>query len=191
MAGASISDFQPGGAARAFSLIEVVVALGLLAVTVVAVLALQGSIGRAVADVSDHHRAAQLADAIGVELRRLRDLPLPEGRPDSLEALSVLIPPEGSDQPLRLVAPREGTRVIRESDADHPVNGLPWRDRYYLIEVRQQPAPLAYAPGAGYLAVAVTVKWPFQVAADSSATGAVAADPTQASMLILSFALTP
>jgi hypothetical protein len=89
------------------------------------------------------------------------------------------------------VASREGTRVIRESDADDPVNGLPLRDRHYLIEVRQQLTPLAYTPGAGYLAVAVTIKWPFQVPADSSATGAVAADLTQASVLILSFALTP
>lgn len=191
MGRASISDFEPSRATHAFSLIEVVVALGLLAVTVVTVLALQGSIGRSVAEVSDHYRASQLADAIDLELRRLRDLPLPDGRPERLGALSILIPPEGSDHPLRLVAPREGSRVLREAEADDPVNGLPLRDRYYLIEVRQQPAPLAYTPGAGYLAVAVTVKWPFQLAADSSASGAAAADLTQASGLLLNFALTP
>ena len=188
---ASISDSAPTRLARAFSLIEVIVALGLLAVTVVAVLALRGSIDRSVGDVSDYYRAAQLADAITVELKRLRDLPLPVGQRDSLDALAVLIPVGASDRPLRLVAPREGSRVLRESDADDPASGLALRDRYYLIEVRQQTAPLAYAPGAGYFAVAVTVKWPFQLVADSSAAGAAAADLTQASVLMLNFALTP
>ena len=186
---ASISKFAPSRARRAFTLIEVVVALGLLAGTMVTLLALRASISRAATDVSDHYRAAQLADAIDLELRRLRDLPLAVGQRDKLDALSVLIPPEGRDQALRLVALREGSRVIRESDADDPVNGLPLRDRYYLITVRQQPAPLAYTAGAGYLAVAATVQWPFQI--PSGPGDAVTADLTQASVLVLNFALTP
>ncbi len=188
---ASISEFAPSRARRAFTLIEVVVALGLLAGTVVTLLALRGSNTRAAADVADHYRAAQLADAIDLELRRLRDRPLAEGQRDKLEALSVLIPPDGSDRALRLVAPREGSRAIRESDADDPVTGLPVRDRYYLITVRQQAAPLAYTAGAGYLAVAATLQWPFQIPAGPGEADAATADLTQASVLVLNFALTP
>lgn len=188
MARASISNSAPHAATPAFTLVEVVVALGLLAVTVVAMLALQGAITRSVAEVSMQNRAAQLADTITVELRRIRDLPVAEGQPGRLDALAELIPASDSNFPLQLVASRDGSRVIRVSDTDDPATGVALRDRYFLIEVRRQPAPLDYVSGAGYLAITLTVKWPYQMAARPSAS---AADLEQTSAAVLNTALTP
>jgi type II secretory pathway pseudopilin PulG len=172
--------------ALAFTLIEVVVASGLLAVTVVAVLGLQGAMVRSVADVTERARVAQLADAIEVELRRLRDLPVPEGETGRLDALARLIPASGRPDALRLVAARDGTKVIRESDADVSGMGVEPRARFYLIEVRQQPPPLSYARDAGFLALTLTVSWPYQPRTE------IAADPGETgSPVILNLALTP
>jgi len=191
MVRASISSAAARAPAPAFTLIEVVVAIGLWAVTVTAVIALQGGLTRSVTDVSEYYRAAQLADPIEVELRRLRDLPSQGGPADRFEALADMICPSDSSRPLRLVGSRDGLRVIRESEADEPATGIARRDRHYLIEVRQQPAPLAYTSGAGYLAVTFTVKWPYQIATESSPTGATAADLAAASVLAFNSALTP
>ena len=190
-ASALISNRADAADDRAFTLVEVVVAIGVLAVTVVAVLALQASLQRSAAEISGYDRAAQLADAVAIELARLRDRPVAIGQPSRLDALAEIIPASDSDSPLRLVAAREGLRVLRESEADDTVTGIVPRDRYYLIEVRQQPAPLNYARDAGYLAVALTVKWPYQIATGPDAGGATAADLAQASVVVFNAALTP
>jgi prepilin-type N-terminal cleavage/methylation domain-containing protein len=191
MVRASISSASARTAVHGFTLIEVVVALGLLAVTVTGVIALHTAIARSATDASEQYRAAQLADVIDVELRRLRDLPVPEGQPGKLDALANLIPPSDSNSPLRLVASRDATRAMRESEADQPATGIALGDRFFLIEVRQQPAPLDYTRGAGYLAVSLTVKWPYQLATGPDSTGAMAADLAQASVLVFNSALTP
>ena len=166
-------------------------AIGVLAVTVAALLALLGPANRSVAGGSEHNTAAQLADAITAELIRIRDQPSGQGSQDKLDALSNIIPASDSGNPLRLVASRDGLRVIRESEANDPVAGMALRDRFFLVEVRQQPAPASYVHGSGFLAVTLTAKWPYQVASASSVTGAVAADLAQSSVLVLNSALTP
>lgn len=166
-------------------------ALGVLAVTVLAVLELQGAIGRSAVEISGQERAAQLADAIMVELARLRNRPDAAGQPGGLDALAQIIPASGSTRPLRLVAARNGLRVILEDEADNPVSGILPRDRYYLIEVRQQPAPQNYGTGTGYLAVTLTVRWPYQIATGAGSADTTAADLAQASAIGFNAALTP
>jgi type II secretory pathway pseudopilin PulG len=175
----------------AFTLVEVVMALGILAVTVVAVLALQGAVSRSAAEISGQERAAQLVDASMVELARLRDRPVTPGQPGRLDALASLIPATGSAHPWQLVATRDGVRVISESDADDPAAGIPLRDRFYVIEVRQQPPPLNYVHDAGYLAVELTIRWPYQIPAGGGPDSAMAADPAQGSSVRFETALTP
>ncbi|MEO6873384.1 MAG: hypothetical protein ABI222_01045 [Opitutaceae bacterium] len=187
----SIIESAPRARGGAFTLLEVIVSLGLLSVTVVAILALHGYSRRAVADLTGQERAAQLGDAVAVELTRLRDLPAAEGHADKLEALSALVPSGDGAQALRLVAGPDGTRVTRESEADDQVKGLALRDRYYLIEVRQQLPPLNYSTGAGYLALGVTIKWPYQMAIGPDPDSAVTANPEQASVMMLNVALAP
>lgn len=178
----------------AFTLVEVVVAVGVFAVTIVAVLGLLGPVGRSVAGVSDQDKAAQLGDAIQSELMRLRDSQTAGSGQTKLDAFAALVPANGL---LKLVAARDGTVVVRESEADNdPATGSPpgvaKRDRYFLIEVSRQPAPLGnYSNGAGFLALTLTVKWPYQIATGPAATDATAADLTQASVLILNAGLSP
>ncbi len=175
----------------AFTLVEVIVAVGLLAVTVLAVVAVQGVIGRSVHDASGYERAAQLVDAVTIELSRLRDRPAAIGQPARLDALAAIIPASESPDALRLVASRDGTRVSFESEADSPATCILPSERYFLIEVRQQPAPLAYVAEAGYLAVNLRVKWPYQVPTGPDPSLATAVEPSLASTAIFHSALTP
>jgi len=178
----------------AFTLVEVVVAVGVFAVSIVAVLGLLSPVSRAVAGVADRDTAAQLGDAIQVELVRLRDRQTASSSQTKLDAFAALVP---AGDVLKLVASRDGARVIRESDAENnPVTGSPpgvaKRDRYFLIEVSRQPSPLGdYTAGAGFLALTLTVKWPYQIASGPGAGDATAADLTQASVLILNAAIPP
>ena len=149
---------------KAFSLIEVVVALGILAVTLVAVLGLLASSTRPAGEIADVHVAARLGENIQDELERLKD-----GL--GLDGLAAIVPAGGSAAPLQLVATRDGRRVLRADGAvpaaGHALNepvqpGIANRDRYYLAEVTQQ-LDLPYAPAAGFLAVSVRVTWPYRL----------------------------
>ena len=191
MARTSISSSSFRASARSFTLLEVVVASGLLAVGVVAVLGLQNSLGQAVMEVSERGRAAQLADAIEVELCRLRDLPLLDGQPGGLAALARVTPASGSADALRLVAPHDGTKVVRESDADAPGSGVDPRSRFFLIEARQQPAPLSYASGAGFLALTLTVTWPYHPPGGSVTATFPADSAAPGPALVINLALNP
>ena len=188
---ASITRSVPPPVASAFTLIEVVVSLGLLAVTVVAMLALQHSLSHAVAGISEHQRAAELVDAVEVELKRLRDLPVPDGQPAGLEALAGIVPSSESTSALRLVAAKAGSNVVRESEADDPLIGLARRDRFYLIEVRQQPAPLNYVSEAGFLALTFKVTWPYQVPTGTGTADGMATDGAPSASAVFSGAISP
>lgn len=170
-----------------FTLVEVVIAIGVFAVTIVAVLGLLSPVNRSVASVSDYDKAAALGDAIQTELVRLRDLTTSG---DKLAVLATLVPASDSTQPLQLVASTDGSRVVRLADADNNATaspaGIAASERYFLVEIRQQPAPLAYTSGAGFVAVTATIKWPY-----AAATSADANTNTQVSSLLLNFAVPP
>ena len=166
-------------------------AVGVLAVSVLTVFSAHGVLGRSVADASGYDQATQLVDAVTIELGRLRDRPVPPGQPTRLAALAARIPPSESPDALRLVASRDGMRVCLESASDAVATGILPGERYYLIEVHQQPAPLGYVAEAGYLAVTLRVKWPYVLPLGPDLTQATAAEPTQASIAIFSTALTP
>lgn len=183
-----ISEYRPRAAQTAFSLIEVVVALGLFAVTVVGVLALQTAIGESVAGIAAHSRAAQLGDALTIELRRICILSAAEGRAAGLDGLAALVPSSDSAPPLKLVASRDGLRVVRESEVDATEIGIKPQDRFYLIEVRQHAGPLEYASASGFLAATAAVKWPYSLA---TAEDLGARDSAGIATVVLNLALTP
>ena len=148
----------------AFSLIEVVVAIGILAVTLAMVLGLTGSTLRSAGAAADIAVAARLGASIRSELERLKaDLGLP--------GLAAVVPPGGSATALQLVATRDGQRVLRSDGAEpaagHALNdpmlpGIALRDRYFLAEVTQQ-FDLPYVPEAGFFALSVRVSWPYHL----------------------------
>ena len=166
-------------------------AVGIFAGAIVVILGLFGPLHRSIGEVADHGRAVRLADAINVELLRIRDA---QAGTAKLDAMAALV--NGSTV-LRLVAAIDGTRVIHLSEVGNDsVTGNPpgvaLRDQYYLIEVRGQPAPLNYTAGtSAFLALTATVKWPYQIPNGPGPNDAIAGADAQMQSLQLNYALTP
>lgn len=135
--------------AAAFSLIEVVLAVALLAFTIVAVVGLIGLTGRSVSDVQDFTTAARISDAVQEEFQRMGF--------DQLVTLPV---------PITLYGNGAGDRVVLSSAsyAEDPERGIVPRDRYYDIRVTRAGGQLAYNPNySGFVALRVEVRWPHNI----------------------------
>jgi prepilin-type N-terminal cleavage/methylation domain-containing protein len=158
--------------AAGFTLVEVVVALGVLAVILATLGSLYGPATATAAGIADRQTAARLGDSLQCELERLQaEL--------GFERLALTIPGAESGAALRLVAVRDGRRILRADGAapaaDRPLDdgtlpGIAQRDRYFLIEVTQQ-IDLPYAPGAGFLAVSARVTWPYKLPVGPATAG--------------------
>lgn len=141
---------------RAFTLLEVVIAVGVFAVGVVGILALLPALGREIGSSADERVAQGLPDALRIELRRMAD----RGGFDALAARVPVMTPSLSDG-LPLVAPRSGEVVQSAGYLPPAENPLPEAEQYYLLEVwRFANAPLAYAPERPVLPLHVRVSWP-------------------------------
>ncbi len=186
-----ISNSPQGRPNQAFTLIEVIVSLGICAFTVVAVAGSLAAITKSGSEIAPRTKAVQLAGAINLELVRMRDGLAGDDSRIRLDAMADLIPSSNGEESLRLVASPDGSRIIMEQKADDPVTGLAPRDRYFLIEVRRQPGALAYRTGAGFLALTTTVRWPYQLPAGPGPFDARPADLAQTSRVILNSALPP
>lgn len=142
-----------------FSLLEVIIAVGIFAGAMTAILTLLPSLARSAADAGDAQAALRLADAIQVELQRV-------AQAGGFDPLAAQIPvmalplPEG----FSLVASRDGARV--HSRAYHPPAAgerVPEPEQYFLIEAwRFAQAPLSYDAAAPWLALQVRITWPYR-----------------------------
>jgi type II secretory pathway pseudopilin PulG len=166
----------------AFSLVEVVAAIGILAVALIAVLGLMVATVRSGGAITDVDAVARLGENIQGELERLQ-------ASLGLAGVTDLIAPRGSGRPLCLVATRSGQHVRCADDAYPAANrvlndpllpGIANRDRYFLIEVSQSPG-LEAAPASGFLAVSARIAWPYQLPMGPPTPGATAwdADPAR------------
>lgn len=143
---------------RSFSLIEVIIAVGVFAVAVVVILALLPSLSRQAADSADALVAQSLPDSVRVELARLAT----GGGFDTLaNRLPVMAAPLVDG--LALVAARDARRLYSADYLPPPVAGqLPQAEQYFLVEVwRFSQPPLRFDPSATVLAVYVRVSWPY------------------------------
>jgi type II secretory pathway pseudopilin PulG len=137
--------------ARAFSLIEVAIAVVIVGVTVVTVIGLLAALARRSGEARDRQVAVGMADAIALELRRQ----VAETGWGPTIAASA---PEETSPAIRLVARRDGTRLRAWDPAERPP-----ADHYYLIEVRRFAAgPLVAPPGAMVVPVRIIVSWPLR-----------------------------
>ncbi len=143
------------------SLLEVLVAMALLAVGGTAIIGVLASVGSARSTREMRATAAHLDVPLVRELGRLRDATEAGPGPDGLNALAEMIP-AGGQPPLRMVGSRDGLRVVRESDAGDSIVGVPSGERLFLLEVRQVEGPMGFAPGNGVLVVAALVRWPYR-----------------------------
>ena len=186
--------------AGGFSLVEVVVAIGLSALAVIACLGMIAATARSGGEIVDAQVVGRLGGSIQGELERLRaEL--------GLDGLAAAMPAAGSPAPLALVATRDGGRALcadgpmaaaaRPLD-DPTLPGMARRDRYFLIELTQSP-DLPPTPERGFVAVSALVTWPHCLPGGHATPGATAADADAArelprserGWLVLNFALPP
>ena len=144
---------------RAFSLIEVIIAVGVFAVAVVVILALLPPLSRQAADSADALVAQSLPDSVRVELSRLAASGGFEALANRLPVMAVPLA-DG----LTLVAARDARRLYSPDYLPPPVAGqLPQAEQYFLVEVwRFNQPPLRFDPAAAVLAVYVRVSWPYR-----------------------------
>ncbi len=141
---------------RAFSLVEVVIAVGVFAVAVATTLGLLPAMTRQMANDGDVLVAQRIAGNLHAELQRLAA----SGFDALANQAPVMAAPLANG--LEFVAARGGLPL-------HSVNYLPpteimaLGDQYFLIEVWQfNQAPLAFVGTASVLPLYARVSWPYR-----------------------------
>jgi len=142
---------------QGFSLIEVVLAVGIFATVIISVIGLLGPTVRSVREVIDTTIAARLADGVDAELRRV--------------GFTAVVAATAGSTTVPLVATVDGTRIVRETEAGNGPTGtppgIPAGERYYLVEVLRTVSP-AYKAGDPSLVLTIRVSWPYQQAGSAT-----------------------
>lgn len=146
-------QFPIGG----FSLVEVILAVGLFATAVTVILALLSPLSRQAAASADALTALRLPDAIRAELQRL-------AATGGFDALAGQARPMAAPLPatLALGATRDAARVQSLNYLPPPVaDQIAAGEQFFLIEAWTfNQASLAFDPGGTVLALHVRVSWP-------------------------------
>lgn len=143
--------------ARGFTLMEVIIAVGLFVTAVTVIIGLIAGLSRQGAEISDVLTAQRLPEPLRVELTRLAAAGL-----DSLaERVPVMAsPPAGG---LAFASDRGAARVdsleyLRVADP------IPADQQYYLAECWKFPSePLRFDERKAFLALYVRVSWPYRL----------------------------
>lgn len=141
----------------AFSLVEVVVAIGIFAIAVVSVIGLLGPINQSVASVKDGDDASRVVSIIQAELQRL--------------GVTTVNGYLGAGTPL--YANREGSKIGIDDtnapwDVDVPdLNGNGTMQafeleaqKFFEINLKQNPDLIFNAANDGFLALNIELRWP-------------------------------
>lgn len=142
---AVVSEQKRGG----FSLVEVVIAVGVAATGLLVVFSLMPGLFRQNSEAKDTLVALGLSDSITIEVRRLAGI-----NPSNLAAQAADF--EATQSQFRLVAARDGTD-LREQISDA-------RPEYFLIELHRFPANSVLAPAGGdsHLHLQARISWPYR-----------------------------
>ncbi len=143
-------------ARKAFSLVEVVIAVGIFAIAIAAVVGLMVPITRSVTEVSDADQAARLLTSIQGELARL---------PLATLQQTVDTPPAAND---RIFANRDGSIIAFGNSSrwgENLQSGETANSRKYFEIVLSRntalsPAGATNNQNAGFLAVIAQIRWP-------------------------------
>lgn len=140
-----------------FSLVEVILAVGIFALAVPTALALLATLGRQGAMGAEMLVAHRLADSVRVELARLAYADF-DGFAGTVPVMTAT-PGSG----LALIVTRDGSRLHARDYPPADVT-IPAAHQYFLIECwRFAEEPLRFDPGKAYLALAVRVTWPYRL----------------------------
>lgn len=147
---------------RGFTLIEVIIATGILATSILAIIAFLGATGQATSEVMNTTVASRIADNIRAELQKA-----------DLDNLYGLADP---NNPLELFATKDGERVriddgsgsIDEVDGDDDPPGIALGNRFFLIEIRRLENSLEFSNSTEFqdsamLPLSVQIVWPYRV----------------------------
>lgn len=150
---------------RAFSLVEVIIAVGLFAASVTAVIALLPAVTRQGAVTTDTLAAQRLPDALKVELSRLAA--------SGFDALAGQVPvmnqPLGAG--LAFVATRDAARLHSRDYLPPGTGRIADQEQYFLIECGRFPdEPLRFDAQKHSLALAVRVSWPYRLPGSTAPT---------------------
>jgi prepilin-type N-terminal cleavage/methylation domain-containing protein len=157
-----------------FSLIEVAVALGVVAIGIVVILSLLPVLLRQRADSEATHTALGLASAITGKLTEVA-----AGNLGNISG-HLASPSGNTADKLCLVASREGSSLRVRANGS-----LADGDEYFLVELFQLPAPLAYDADTRMIAINVQVSWPYRIKTGDQTIEA-AADNRQSVTFIVS-----
>jgi len=143
---------------RGFSLIEVIIAVGLFATSVTVIIALLPALARQGGESTERLASQRLPDALTVELSRLRAT----GFDVLAGQVPVLAGPLSGG--LAFVADRDVAR-LQARDYLPPATGqLAEAEQYFLVECWRFPdEPLRFDNQKAFLALTVRVSWPYRL----------------------------
>ena len=173
---------------RGFTLVEVLLAIGILALASTSLIMLMVAGNRLASDAMSRTRAVHLAEPIEVELQRLLRTAPGSDPWERLASLAARMPSEAGPAPLRFIGDADGLRVVCEEDADDCALGIAPDERFFLAEVRANPPLSGAALEAGCLVATAWVWWPYT---HGKTSGAVTVDPSQMSFVVLTLAVNP
>lgn len=144
-------------ATRGFTLLEVIIAVGLFVTAVTVIIGLIAGLSRQGAEANDVLTAQRLPEPLKGELSRLAS--------SGLDGLANRVPVMASPLAgsLMFVATRDAARV--DSLEYLPVTDpLPADEQYYLVECWKFPSePLRFDGQKAFLALYVRVSWPYRL----------------------------
>lgn len=143
-----------------FSLIEVLLAIAVFGLTIVAVIGLLGPTAQQVRDLEDLKVVNTLPAPIREELNRLGFTYFVNDSLDDVQNFPVYLyaPADGS----RVVAydSQGGTSIATNQGGDVPLTAIEPRNRYFEIEITPGTGNLEYNDGDAYVAMNVEISWP-------------------------------
>ena len=174
----SFIKIRPGR--KAFSLVEVVVAVGIFAISIVAVIGLLGPTNKSVADVRGTDDATRVVGAIQTQLQTLASTSTgwtaisfagtnPSGGflrlASEVQADDATTTLDPSTKPYILFASRDGSRLGTSSDTtawqgETPANSLKYFEVELIRNETLSPATAANDNAAGFLAYTIRLRWP-------------------------------
>lgn len=145
-----------GSDRRAFSLVEVVVAVGIFAIAVISVIGLLAPINQSIADVQDGDDASRVAQAIQAELQKVTFSQV-QG---FISGNTVLYASRTGD----IVAPESGVPNKWDVDGSGTVTDDEHALKFFEIELELDsnlsPSGTNAAYDRGYLAFTIQMRWP-------------------------------
>jgi prepilin-type N-terminal cleavage/methylation domain-containing protein len=141
---------------RGFSLIEVVIAVGIFAVAVIGLVGFLPMLARESTEASDASVAAHLPAALESELGRLIAL---QGFGAFADAVPLM--EASAMNGMSFVASRDGAALASVAS---PAVAVPDDDQYFRLDVsRFNAPPLVFEHAGAVLALYVRVSWPYRV----------------------------